>query len=185
MQSQRCPEVWGGVWSSSEWTGGMSEPREAPRMSCRQVVSHTFGLRLWCSAAQPTTPTPHPREMMCWWEVLAVILPTRSLSSWPQEATVAAKHRAGEAETPPGAVASQRASEKGSERVSRTVVSDSSKPHGLWPARLLCPWAFPGRNTGVGSHFLPHRIFPTHGLNLRLLHCRQIQGRPPCAADGI
>ena len=104
VQSQRCPEVWGGVWSSSEWTGGMSEPREAPRMSCRQVVSHTFGLRLWCSAAQPTPPTPHPREMMCWWEVLAVILPTRSLSSWPQEATVAAKHRAGEAETPPGAV---------------------------------------------------------------------------------
>ena len=44
-------------------------------MSCRQVVGHTFGLRLWCSAAQPTPPTPHPREKMSWWEVLAVILP--------------------------------------------------------------------------------------------------------------
>ena len=25
--------------------------------------------------------------------------------------------------------------------------------HGLWPARLLCPWDFPGKNTGVGCHF--------------------------------
>ena len=27
-------------------------------------------------------------------------------------------------------------------------------PHGPWPARLLCPWNFPGKNTGVGCHFL-------------------------------
>ena len=27
-------------------------------------------------------------------------------------------------------------------------------PRGLWPARLLCPWNFPGRNTGVSCHFL-------------------------------
>ena len=27
-------------------------------------------------------------------------------------------------------------------------------PHGLQPARLLCPWDFPGKNTGVGCHFL-------------------------------
>ena len=27
-------------------------------------------------------------------------------------------------------------------------------PHGLWPARLLCPWDFPDKNTGVGCHFL-------------------------------
>ena len=25
----------------------------------------------------------------------------------------------------------------------RSAVSDSSPPHGLWPARLLCPWDFP------------------------------------------
>ena len=24
------------------------------------------------------------------------------------------------------------------------------QPHGLWPTRLLCPWGFPGKNTGVG-----------------------------------
>ena len=26
--------------------------------------------------------------------------------------------------------------------------------HGLQPARLLCPWDSPGKNTGVGCHFL-------------------------------
>ena len=40
--------------------------------------------------------------------------------------------------------------------------------------RLLCPWDFPGINTGVGSHSLLQGIFPTHGLNLRLLHRRWI-----------
>ena len=29
------------------------------------------------------------------------------------------------------------------------------------PARLHCPWDFPGQNTGVGYHFLPQEIFPT------------------------
>ena len=38
--------------------------------------------------------------------------------------------------------------------VSHSVVSDSLQPHGLYPARLLCPWDFPGKNTGVGVHFL-------------------------------
>ena len=28
------------------------------------------------------------------------------------------------------------------------------RPHGPWPARLLCPWDSPGQNTGVGCHFL-------------------------------
>ena len=27
-------------------------------------------------------------------------------------------------------------------------------PNGLEPSRLLCQWNFPGRNTGVGCHFL-------------------------------
>ena len=34
--------------------------------------------------------------------------------------------------------------------LSRSVVSNSLWPHGLWPARLLCPWNFPGKNTGGG-----------------------------------
>ena len=37
---------------------------------------------------------------------------------------------------------------------SRSVVSDSSGPHGLQPTRLLCPWDFPGKSTGVGCDHL-------------------------------
>ena len=39
--------------------------------------------------------------------------------------------------------------------LSCSVMSDSLRPHGLWPARLLCPCDFPGNNAGVGCHFLP------------------------------
>ena len=40
--------------------------------------------------------------------------------------------------------------------------------------RLLCPWDFPGKNTGVGCHALLQGIFPTQGSNPCLLHCRQV-----------
>ena len=33
-------------------------------------------------------------------------------------------------------------------------------------ARLLCPWGFPGKNTGVGYHFLLQGIFLSQELNL-------------------
>ena len=46
-------------------------------------------------------------------------------------------------------------------------------PHGLYAAGFLCPKDFPGKNTGVGHHFLLQRIFSTQGLNLCLLHCRK------------
>ena len=36
----------------------------------------------------------------------------------------------------------------------RSVVSDSYRPHGLQPTRLLHPWNFPGKSTGVGCHCL-------------------------------
>ena len=35
-----------------------------------------------------------------------------------------------------------------------SVMSDSVRPHGLQPTRLLRPWDSPGKNTGVGCHFL-------------------------------
>ena len=35
-----------------------------------------------------------------------------------------------------------------------SVVSDSSRPHELQPARLLRPWDFPGKSTGVECHCL-------------------------------
>ena len=37
---------------------------------------------------------------------------------------------------------------------SRSVVSDSSRLQGLQPTRLLHPWDFPSKSTGVGCHFL-------------------------------
>ena len=55
------------------------------------------------------------------------------------------------------------------ESESRSVVSDSLKPHGL-----LIPWNSPGQNTGVGTLSLLQGIFPTQGLNLGLPHCRRI-----------
>ena len=58
--------------------------------------------------------------------------------------------------------------------VSCSVLPYSLRPHGLQTARLLCPWNFPAKNTRVSSHCLLQEIFPTQGLNLGLLHCRQI-----------
>ena len=56
---------------------------------------------------------------------------------------------------------------------SRSVMSDSLRPHGWYPTRLLCPCNSPGKNTGMGCHFLLQGTFLTQGLNLGLLHCRQ------------
>ena len=50
---------------------------------------------------------------------------------------------------------------------SHPVVSDPFLPHGL--NRLPCPWDSPGKNTGLGSHFLLQGIFLTQGLNPHLL----------------
>ena len=54
--------------------------------------------------------------------------------------------------------------------LSRSVISDTLQPHGLQPTRLPCPWNFPGKFTGLGCHFLLQGIFPTQGLNPRLLY---------------
>ena len=54
-----------------------------------------------------------------------------------------------------------------------SVVSNSLQPHGLQPASVcgvLCPWDSPGRNTGVGCHFLLQGIFPAQGSSPRLMY---------------
>ena len=48
------------------------------------------------------------------------------------------------------------------------------RPHGRQPARLLRPWNSPGKNTGVGCHFLLQGIFSTQGSNVGLPHGGQI-----------
>ena len=46
-----------------------------------------------------------------------------------------------------------------------SVASVQLPLQGLQPARLLCAWDFPGKNTGVGCHFLLQGIFPSQGSN--------------------
>ena len=55
------------------------------------------------------------------------------------------------------------------ENVSHSVVPDSLQPHGPQPTRLLCPWDFPGKNTGMDCHFLLQGIcpFPHPGIEPR------------------
>ena len=43
----------------------------------------------------------------------------------------------------------------GSLAIPCAVMSDSLQLHEQWPTRLLCPWDFTSKNTGMGCHFLP------------------------------
>ena len=52
---------------------------------------------------------------------------------------------------------------------SRSVVSDSLQPHGLYSS-----WNSPDQNTGVGSLSFLEWIFLTQESNQGVLHCRQI-----------
>ena len=61
-----------------------------------------------------------------------------------------------------------------SSKWSYSVVSDSLWPHGLKSTKLLHPWSFLSKSTGMGCHFLLQGIFPTQGSNLGLLHCGQM-----------
>ena len=50
-----------------------------------------------------------------------------------------------------------------------SLMSNSLRPYGLQPARPLCPWDSPGKNSGVDYHALFQGIFLTQGWNLCLL----------------
>ena len=54
-------------------------------------------------------------------------------------------------------------------------------PMGCKPTRLLPPWNFPGKGTGVGCHFLLQGIFVIRGLNLGLpaLRADTLPSEPP------
>ena len=45
--------------------------------------------------------------------------------------------------------------------LSKFALVAKSQPYRLEPTRLLCPWDFLGKNTGLGCHFLLQGIFPT------------------------
>ena len=67
---------------------------------------------------------------------------------------------------------------------SHQVVSYSSATPWIVPPRLLRPWDFPHKNTGVGCHFLLQGIFPTQELNPSLLHW-QAESLPLSPAWGV
>ena len=62
---------------------------------------------------------------------------------------------------------------------------------GLQPAGLFSPWDFPGKDAGVGCHFLLQGIFHIQGSNLSLLHWQvdlfttEPPGRPKDETDSI
>ena len=70
------------------------------------------------------------------------------------------------------------------ESESRSVMSTSLQPHGLYSS-----WNFPGQNTGVGSLSLLQGIIPTQELNGGLPHYRRIlyqlsyQGSPELSPE--
>ena len=53
------------------------------------------------------------------------------------------------------------------------------------PPGSSCPWYSPCKNTGVGCHFLLQGLFLIQGLNLGLLHCRQILYRLCHQGSGV
>ena len=57
------------------------------------------------------------------------------------------------------------------------------RPHGLYsPLGSFCPWDFPGKNNGVGCHFVLQGSFLTQGSNPNLLHWQV--GSLPLAPSG-
>ena len=61
-----------------------------------------------------------------------------------------------------------------------SVMSDPQQPHGLQPSRLLCPWDFPGKSTGVGCHCLPLVNLP---VSPSVSHSHQ-EGFYPYSSEG-
>ena len=62
---------------------------------------------------------------------------------------------------------------------SRSVMSDSLRPHGLQPTRLRHPWDFPGVSTGVGCHclLLSHQGSPIKYLG-DLMNFQELNSTP-------
>ena len=58
--------------------------------------------------------------------------------------------------------------------LSCSVLSDSLQPHGLLPARLLCPWNSLGKNTAVGCCAFLQETFPNPGIKSSSPAFRQI-----------
>ena len=58
-----------------------------------------------------------------------------------------------------------------------SVLSDFLQTHGLYPIRLPCPWNIPGKNTGLGGHFLHPVDLPNAGIKPMSLVSPALAGR--------
>ena len=66
--------------------------------------------------------------------------------------------------------------------VSRSVVPSCLQPHGLQPTRLLCPWDFPGKDTGIG----PHLLLQHHNSKASILKpCSSVGKESACSARDL
>ena len=64
-----------------------------------------------------------------------------------------------------------------------SVVSDSLQPHGLQLTRLLCPWDFPGKSTGVGHHCLLPSNLDWRSISHMITYmfqCYSLKSSHPC-----
>ena len=48
--------------------------------------------------------------------------------------------------------------------VTKSCLTDSLRPHGLFPTRFLCPWDFPGKHPGRGCNFPSLGDLPKPGM---------------------
>ena len=68
---------------------------------------------------------------------------------------------------------------------SHSVTSDSVQPHGLQPTRLLRPWDFPGKSTGVGCHCLLQIVAEKNINTFPTLHPEGASKDSPSMASGM
>jgi len=62
-------------------------------------------------------------------------------------------------------------------------MSDPQQPHGLQPSRLLRPWDFPGKSTGVGCHCLLHSLEPAVDIYQGSGHNKEEEVSRECARE--
>ena len=124
-------------------------------LSC---IGEGTGNPLQCSCLE------NPRDGGAWWAAVYGVAESRTRLKRLSNSSPARSHATNTKECRVWNYADNQ-----SESESRSVISNS-----LWPHGLFNPGNSPGQNTGVGSLSLLQEIFPSQESNWDLLHCRQI-----------
>ena len=172
------PTRWTWVWVSSRsswWTGkpGVLQPMESQRVGHDWVTEldwwqadELFDSRPCCNRQMPQRKVDVEWEWSLPPSDLDLNLADAPFQPWGPECVTTfqsfSSHVLGVfTECVPGAHCLRSAA---------SVVSSSVRPYGVQAARLLCPRDSPGKNAGVGCHFLHQGVFLTQGSNPCLLH---------------